>query len=69
MAGAKHPNTERIGGPGASHENRKHPEKSNKRGEHPLASQSTKHSGVSGGGGEPDAHHTRDPRLKGKGRS
>jgi hypothetical protein len=24
----KHPNTERIGGPGASHENRKQPEKS-----------------------------------------
>src|SRR4051794_5474207 len=27
----KHPDTERIGGPGASHENRKHPEKSQAR--------------------------------------
>jgi hypothetical protein len=28
MASKKHPDTERIGGPGASHENRKEPEKS-----------------------------------------
>ena len=29
----KHPNTERVGGPGASHENRQHPEKSQPRNE------------------------------------
>jgi hypothetical protein len=61
----KHPNTARIGGPGASHENRKHPEKSQPRGPHPIDEQSTKHSGVSGGGGEPDSHHRHDPRDKG----
>jgi hypothetical protein len=60
----KHPNTERIGGPGASHENRAHPEKSDHHGPHPTEKKSTKHSGVSGGGGEPDTHHTHDPKGK-----
>ena len=46
----KHSDTERIGGPGASHENRKHPEKSQPRGVPPEAEKSTRHSGVSGGG-------------------
>jgi hypothetical protein len=63
----KNPATERFGGPGASHENRKHPEKSQPRGPHPVDKKSTRLSGVSGGGGEPDAHHTHDPRLKGGG--
>jgi hypothetical protein len=67
MASKKNPATERIGGPGASHENRKHPEKSQPRGQHPVDKQSSRLSGVSGGGGEPDAHHTHDPRLKGGG--
>ena len=31
----KHPNTERIGGPGAAHENRKHPEKTQESGPPP----------------------------------
>jgi hypothetical protein len=62
----KHEATERIGGPGASHENRKHPEKSQARGEHPTATKSTRHSGVSGGGGEPDSHHSHQPRRKGE---
>ena len=61
----KHPNTARIGGPGASHENRKHPEKSKPRGQRPEDSRSATHSKVSGGGGEPDSHHTKEPRLKG----
>lgn len=61
---SKNPASERMGGPGASHENRKHPEKSQPRGRHPIASQSTKRSGVSGGGGEPDVHHSHDPRGK-----
>lgn len=55
---------DRIGGPGASHENRKHPERSQPRGKAPEATRSTRHSGVSGGGGEPDRHHTHDPRAK-----
>jgi hypothetical protein len=62
----KHPDTARIGGPGASHENRKHPEKSQPRGPHPSETKSTRRSGVSGGGGEPDSHHTRDPARKGE---
>jgi hypothetical protein len=65
MAADKHPATERIGGPGASHENRRHPEKTQERGANPEATKSTRHSGVSGGGGEPDRHHSHDPRGKG----
>ena len=61
----KHPNTERIGGPGASHENRRHPEQSQPRNEKPADTKSWRHSGVSGGGGEHDSHHTHDPQLKG----
>ena len=60
----KHPDTARVGGPGAAHENRKHPEKSRPRGPHPTAKKSTRHSGVSGGGGEPDKHHSHDPQGK-----
>ncbi len=55
---------ERIGGPGASHENRRHPEKSRPRGKQPEAGKSTRHSGVSGGGGEPDRRHSHDPAGK-----
>lgn len=62
---SKHPNSERIGGPGASHENARHPEKSRPSGERPEASHSEKRTGISGGGGERDSHHTRDPRQKG----
>jgi hypothetical protein len=61
----KHPDTERIGGPGASHENAKHPEKSRPQRPRPEDSHSDRRSGISGGGGERDSHHTRDPRLKG----
>ena len=60
----KHPNAARIGGPGASHENRRAPKKSQPRGPHPLRRKSTRNSGVSGGGGEPDRHHAHDPRGK-----
>jgi hypothetical protein len=62
----KHPNTERIGGPGASHENRKNPEKSQPRGPRPEDTTPGARSKVSGGGGEPDSHHTHDPELKGQ---
>jgi hypothetical protein len=60
----KHPNTERIGGPGASHENRKQPEKSQDGIGHPSDSKSERHSKVSGDGGEKDSHHSHDPRGK-----
>lgn len=42
----KHPDAERIGGPGAAHANRKHPEKSRKRGERPEDTKSGVHSKV-----------------------
>jgi len=62
---AKHSNTRRFGGPGASHENRKQPAKSQPRNEKPQDTKNWRHSGVSGGGGEHDAHHTHDPDHKG----
>jgi len=60
----KHPNTERVGGPGASHENAKHPEKSKPRGVPPYDRTGEGYSNVSGGGGENDRHHTHDPQGK-----
>src|SRR5438445_5109037 len=45
----KHPNTARIGGPGASHENRQEPDKSKARGQKPADTKPSFHSGVSGG--------------------
>jgi hypothetical protein len=60
----KHPETTRVGGPGAAHENRKRPEKSRARGPHPTVKKSTRHSGISGGGGEPDKRHSHDPQGK-----
>jgi len=63
---SKNPATERVGGPGASHEDHQHPEKSI----HSAKKKKTdSKSDVSGGGGENDAHHTHNPSLKGKGRS
>jgi hypothetical protein len=61
----KHPDAQRIGGPGAAHENRQQPEKSRQRGGRPEDSKSAARSKVSGGGGERDSHHTREPKLKG----
>ena len=63
----KHPNSQRVGGPGASHENRQEPERSQFRGVPPADEQSPQRSHVSGGGGEADSHHTHDPLRKGKG--
>jgi hypothetical protein len=60
----KHEATERIGGPGASHENRKHPEKSQARNPDPVSTRPYGHSHVSGGGGESDVHHERNPEGK-----
>jgi len=60
----KHPNTQRIGGPGASHENRKEPENIKPRGPNPRDKKSPLFSDVSGGGGEEDVHHSHDPAGK-----
>ncbi len=58
---SKHPNTIRQGGPGASHENARAPLDPKKPGAEP---DTRAHSKVSGGGGEPDTHHTHDPGRK-----
>ncbi|HLT77245.1 MAG TPA: hypothetical protein VKZ87_07640 [Ferrovibrio sp.] len=59
-----HADTVRHGGPGSSQQNAKNPEKS--AAPRPLSpsDRKEKHSNVSGGGGERDIHHTRDPRTK-----
>jgi len=60
----KNPATERFGGPGSSHQNRQHPEKSDERGEHPTRTNKQGRSDVSGGGGEADVHHDRSEKGK-----
>lgn len=60
----KTPASIRQGGPGASHENAKAPLKVEKPDAEPLDKSKSK---VSGGGGERDSHHTRDPHTKGGG--
>jgi hypothetical protein len=60
----KHPNTERWGGAGASHEDasKPQPEKTDPR---PAGSPTNDpRSQVSTGGGERDINHTHDPKLK-----
>lgn len=59
---SKTPASIRQGGPGASHENAKAPLTVEK----PQADPENRHrSGVSGGGGERDRHHTHEPAKKG----
>jgi len=60
----KHPNTERWGGPGASHEDRSKPMPEKRDPRAPGEPTNTRHSHVSGGGGERDIHHSHDPALK-----
>jgi hypothetical protein len=69
----KHADTERMGGPGSSHQNRQHPEKSmptghkgggDNSGPTPGSPTNSPDSRISGGGGERDRHHTHDPRTK-----
>jgi hypothetical protein len=62
----KTPNSIRQGGPGASHENAKAPLEVKK----PPADdpQRSRHSRISGGGGEHDSHHRHDAAGKGGGR-
>lgn len=61
----KHPNTERWGGPGSSHEDRseQRPDPTVKDADDP--DRQTRHSQVSGGGGEQDVHHSHNPGEKG----
>jgi hypothetical protein len=61
----KHPNTARVGGPGASHEDRTYPDKPQSKVTSNRAKRRVGHSKVSGGGGENDYHHTHAPSLKG----
>lgn len=60
----KHPNTERWGGPGASHEDRTKPKPDPmvKDADDPDRMQPFSH--VSGGGGEVDRHHGHDSKNK-----
>jgi hypothetical protein len=52
------------GGPGSAHQRPDLPDPTENRGPKPGEPTSTRHSKVSGGGGEQDLHHTRDPRTK-----
>jgi hypothetical protein len=58
----KHRGTIRHGGPGASHENAKKPAEARKPGADDE--RMPQRSRVSGGGGEADRHHARDPDLE-----
>jgi hypothetical protein len=68
----KHQHTGRFGGPGSSHQDREHPGKNrqptghkkggSREGPHPDEPTNTDASGVSGGGGERDYHHTHTPQ-------
>lgn len=62
----KHPNTDRWGGPGASHEDRSKPQPRDPPfgGRGPEEPTNTPFSGVSGGGGERDRHHAHDAKGK-----
>ncbi len=62
---SEHAPTERIGGPGGSHEKPPGARKSRAARPRPEESKSDKRTGLSGGGGERDSHHTHDPGLKG----
>lgn len=65
MNGNKDQRTNRShGGPGSSHQDASEPQPPRQR--HPTPDEPTNpsHSRVSGGGGERDSHHTRNPRTK-----
>ena len=61
----KHENTDRWGGPGSSHEDRTEPKPKRTDSRAPGEPTNTPYSGVSGGGGERDRHHSHDPDEKG----
>jgi hypothetical protein len=64
----RNPNADRYGGPGAAHEDRRHPEKlrneAHTEGPRPGQPTNSRSSKVSGGGGERDRHHSHDPDDK-----
>lgn len=60
----KSPNADRWGGPGASHENREKPRPDPSVKDPDDPDRYSRHSKVSGGGGEADVHHAHDPRRK-----
>jgi hypothetical protein len=69
MTSSKHPAANRHhGGPGSSHQREDLPDPTLNPKVSPsdLHSHQGKHSRVSGGGGEPDSHHTHNDRLKGE---
>ena len=57
------------GGPGSSRQDANQPEPSQRSGQAPGEPTNTRHSRISGGGGERDSHHTHNPPEKGKGKS
>jgi hypothetical protein len=60
----KHPNTERWGGPGSSHEDATEPPPDPTVKDPDDPDHFTKRSQVSGGGGEGDRRHGHDPEAK-----
>jgi hypothetical protein len=67
----KHPDTDRFGGPGSSHQDRVRGEDEHAYGANkPMPGEPTNgpRSKISGGGGERDIHHTHEERPKGKGK-
>ncbi len=52
-------------GPGASHEDRTKPQPKKGDPRAPGSPTNSRHSRVSGGGGERDVHHAHDPKAKG----
>jgi hypothetical protein len=60
----KHPNTDRWGGPGASHEDRSKPRPDPTVKDADDPDHYSRHSQVSGGGGEGDLHHGHAANLK-----
>jgi hypothetical protein len=60
----KHPNSERWGGPGASHEDRSEPPPRKADPRPPGTPTNSRRSRVGSGGGERDSHHSHDPREK-----
>lgn len=57
------------GGPGSSEQDRTQPHNERRPGPEPGQPTNTRHSRVSGGGGERDSHHTHNPPEKGKGKA
>ena len=57
------------GGPGSSRQDATKPPASNRSGPAPGQPTNSRHSRVSGGGGERDSHHTHNPPEKGKGKA